>query len=76
MEEYKVLLVDISEALKGIGFEMKGDTFCIYNSNNWGLINFQKSKSSCNDIVSFTINIGICSNSLRRTVDHSKTSSK
>lgn len=76
MGRYKLLLVDISKGLKEIGFTKKSDTFYIYKSNKWGLINLQKSKNSSNDIVSFTINIGICSNSLRRTVDHSQIDTK
>ena len=58
---YKELVKKIKVKLKPIGFLLKGDTFYIKKDNNWGLINFQKSRDS----PKFTINIGISSTILR-----------
>lgn len=70
MEQYKLLIIEVNRELKAIGFTKKGDTFYTYKNNNWGLINFQKSKISTREMISFTINMGICSSALRKTVDY------
>lgn len=49
---------------KEYGFSLQGNTFIIKENSNYGLINFQKSRKSKNDIVIFTINIGVISNRL------------
>lgn len=62
---YKELIKKVSLYLKSIGFEQKADTFYINKANNWGLINFQKSRSSTSFVTLFTINLGISSSILR-----------
>ena len=63
---YKELIKNIDISLKSSGFELKGDTFYMKKANNWGIINFQKSRSSTSLDTLFTINLGISSSVLRR----------
>jgi hypothetical protein len=65
MEAYLVLLERIKIHLKSKGFTSKGSTFYIKKDGNWGLISFQKSRSSSSDAMSFTINLGVTSEKLR-----------
>ena len=71
---YKELIKKVSLNLKSIEFEQKGDTFYIKKANNWGLINFQISKSSTPLVTLFTINLGVSSSILRENegIDLSK----
>jgi hypothetical protein len=62
---YTSLISRISDILETYSYIKKGETFYYYDSNNWGLVNFQKEKSISSTGLSFTINLGICSNSLR-----------
>jgi hypothetical protein len=68
MDNYKSLLAIVGNILKDQGFAKKGDTFCLFKYNNWGLINFQKSKNNSAETISFTINMGVSSTTLRRTI--------
>lgn len=61
---YKELISDISSLMKAEGFLRKGNRFCYQLGNNWGLLDFQKSRDSTVDQVIFTINIGTCSGRL------------
>lgn len=63
-ELYKELIKGISSLLKEQCFSRKGNCFYLRQGNNWGLIDFQKSRKSSADEVLFTINIGICSGAL------------
>lgn len=63
-ELYKELIKEISSLLKEKGFSRKGNCFYLQQGNNWGLLDFQKSRKSTADEVSFTINLGVCSGRL------------
>ena len=63
-ELYKELIKEISSLLKEKHFSRKGNCFYLRQGNNWGLIDFQKSRKSSSDEVIFTINVGICSGAL------------
>lgn len=63
-ELYKELIKEISSLLKAKGFSRKGNCFYLRQGNNWGLLDFQKSRKSTADEVSFTINLGVCSGRL------------
>lgn len=64
MDKYKVLISEINNNLKPLGFKKAGDSFFYNQDSNIGLINFQKSNSSPSGIILFTINIGVYSSSL------------
>lgn len=66
MDNYKSLLAVVGDSLKAQQFIRKGDTFYLFKDNNWGLINFQKSRNSLTPSVSFTLNIGVISARLRK----------
>jgi len=70
MDYYKVLLLEVEEKLKSKGFTKKGNTFYLFENNNWALLNFQKSKNSSSTRVTFTINIGVLSTALRKIIDN------
>jgi hypothetical protein len=59
MGKYKNLLGHIGNILQKEGFLKKGNTFYIKKNDNWGILDFQKSRSSTSFEVLFTINIGI-----------------
>jgi hypothetical protein len=70
MNKYKQLIATLETPLKSEGFIKKGETFYLYRNNNWGLINFQKSKSSSTEKISFTFNLGITSTRLRKVINN------
>jgi hypothetical protein len=51
----------IRPALKAQGFRKNGQTFAVFETGNWGIVNFQKSTSSTSQLVKFTINLGVAS---------------
>lgn len=63
-ELYKELIKEIGRLLKAKGFSRKGNCFYLQHGYNWGLLDFQKSRKSTADEVSFTINLGVCSGRL------------
>lgn len=63
-ELYKDLIKEISSLLKEKGFSRKGNCFYLRQGNNWGLLDFQKSRKSTADETIFTVNLGICSGRL------------
>lgn len=65
-EIYESILKKIQLILKPYGYSKSGPTFYLNKSENWGLINFQKSMESSGDHIKFTINVGTCSTMLRR----------
>ncbi len=69
METYKNILDRVGNFLKHHNYGKKGNTFYRFEKNNWMLINFQKSVSSSPRKVLFTINVGICSTALRKTLN-------
>jgi hypothetical protein len=64
-ELYKELFKEIGSFLKTKGFSRKGNCFYFRQGNNWGLLDFQKSRKSTAEEISFTINLGICSGKLQ-----------
>ena len=60
-EKYIEVLKDVKSYLNEIGFESKGNTLRYNSFDNVVFITFQKSKSSSNQEISFTINSGIFS---------------
>ncbi len=64
MEIFKDFLNLITPFLKEEGYSKKGNNFYIKGDKNRGIINFQKSRESTNDLVKFTINFGIYSETL------------
>jgi hypothetical protein len=66
MEQYKLLIAAISNVLKARGFTKAGTTFYLFKENNWGVINFQKSKSATAQAASFTINLGVMSSAVNK----------
>lgn len=63
-ELYNELIKEISSLLKSKSFSRKGNCFYLRQGNNWGLLDFQKSRKSTADEVIFTINLGVCSSRL------------
>lgn len=63
-ELYKELIKEIGRLLKAKGFSRKGNCFYLQQGYNWGLLDFQKSRKSTADEVSFTINLAVCSGRL------------
>ena len=74
--KYKKLLAIVWQDLKQRQFTKKGDTFLVNKSNNWGLIDFQKSRSSNKDHILFTINLGVVSTSIRQALSGITSSEK
>ncbi|RFS26229.1 DUF4304 domain-containing protein [Chitinophaga silvatica] len=75
-DKFKLLLSNVSQTLKEAGYKKKGNSFYSNQKNNWGIINFQKSKSSNEDTLKFTINYGVCSSVLRKVVDYNTSNEK
>lgn len=65
-EKLNEFLGFIAPLLKEYGYVQKGQNFYIRKGGNWGLINFQKSVSSTNDLIKFQVNLGIYSTALAR----------
>lgn len=63
-ELYKELIKQIGSLLKAKGFSRKGNCFYLRQGDNWGLLDFQKSRKSTADEIIFTINLGVCSGKL------------
>ncbi|MBT2559830.1 DUF4304 domain-containing protein [Pedobacter sp. ISL-68] len=64
MDIFKELIKQISPFLKQMKFVKKRNTFYLKSDKNFGIINFQKSRESTNDLVRLTINFGIYSDIL------------
>ncbi|MFX1707199.1 DUF4304 domain-containing protein [Chitinophaga sp. CC14] len=69
MDNYKTVITAANSLLKGYGYNKKGTVFYLSQGKNWGLIGFQKSRSSTKEYVRFTINVGVSSGALRRCID-------
>jgi hypothetical protein len=61
MDAFREAIENIAFTLKECGSSRKDNTFYIRQFENWGLINFQKSRNSSASNVIFTINLGTCS---------------
>lgn len=57
MDNYKIILSKIHEALKLKALKRKGDSFYYAYNNNTGVINFQKRRIG--NVIAFTINLGV-----------------
>ncbi len=66
MEAYNLLIKRLSKSLSTLGFSKKGNSFYTHDCNNVAIINIQKSKSSTNSEIIFTINYGVCSTLLMK----------
>ncbi len=62
----KELTGKIDETLKPFGYRKKGNTFYCRQNGNLAIINLQKSVNSNKEKIVFTINIGICSELLKK----------
>lgn len=76
MDKFKLILQSVSPLLKRQGYVKNNITFYLFKENNWGIINFQKSRDSTKTELMFTINIGIVSSLLRRFVDQNPSTDK
>lgn len=66
MDIFKELINTISPSLKKMDFNKKGNNFYLEMDKNYGVINFQKSRESTKEVISFTINFGVYSDVLGR----------
>ena len=64
--KFREFLKLVSPLLKGYGFSRRGQNFYVRRAGNWGVINFQKSQSSTQEKVKFTVNLGIYSQVLAK----------
>lgn len=65
-EKYKILIGKVAESLKTKGWSKKGNAFYLLTTNNWLIIDFQKSRDSSANEITFTINLGVSSTELRK----------
>ncbi|MCW5967908.1 MAG: DUF4304 domain-containing protein [Blastocatellales bacterium] len=72
----KLLSNAVTPALKTRGWARKQQTFFLKKGENWGIINFQKSRRSSKDKIIFTINIGVASGLLLRFLSGKKDNEK
>jgi hypothetical protein len=72
VETYKNLIDDLKAKLKQHGFIKKGNVFYLTPNENFGVIEFQKSRDSTKDNIKFTINVGTCSNVLMKIKEEDK----
>lgn len=63
---FKKLVIFVTPALKPYGFSRNRQTFYCRSQNNWGLIDFQKGWHSSDEILPFTVNLGVASERLLR----------
>lgn len=64
MDLFKQLINALNPILKTMGFSKKGNSFYLEAGKNYGIVNFQKSRESAKDVVKFTTNFGIYSDTL------------
>ncbi len=65
MDKFEALIKEVKSVLNPIGFKQQQNTFYIKQGNNWGLINFQISRSNTKHDIGFTINLEIVSGPIR-----------
>jgi hypothetical protein len=70
MSNFKNLISQVALFLKPFGYTKKGNTFYWQESGNWGLIDFQQSKSKPENGARFTINLGTFSTRLWNLYGH------
>lgn len=77
VEAYKQLLKNIQHTLKEHGYTRKAGIFYKKFKDNWGIIGFQKSRSSSNEFgIKFTINFGVYSEAVAELLDPARVKSK
>lgn len=64
MDIFKELITTLTPLLKQMGFNKKANSFYLELNKNYGIVNFQKSRESTKEIISFTINFGVYSDVL------------
>lgn len=65
MDKFRILLKNINNDIRKQGFKLNRNTFHIVKNDNYGILNFQKSRSSSSKSDIFTINLGVSLSSLR-----------
>ena len=70
--KFREFLELVTPLLKSYGFSRRGQNFYTRRDGNWGVINFQKSQSSTQDKVKFTVNLGIYSQVLAKFYERLK----
>lgn len=66
MDILKNIIKVLAPFLKQLGFSKKGNNFYLEVDKNFGVVNFQKSRDSTQEVALFTINFGIYANVLGR----------
>jgi hypothetical protein len=66
MDIFKELIKTLTPLFKQMGFNKNGNNFYLELGENYGIVNFQKSRESTKEAVKFTINFGVYSNILGR----------
>jgi Domain of unknown function (DUF4304) len=66
LEKFKEFLTLVAPVLRTCGYSRRGQNFYTRRDGNFGVINFQKSKTSTNSKVTFTLNLGIYSQVLAK----------
>jgi len=66
MDLFTEFIKTLSPLMKHLGFNKKGNNFYLEIAQNYGILNFQKSRDSTRQVAIFTINFGIFSNTLGR----------
>ncbi|HAM99262.1 MAG TPA: hypothetical protein DCQ26_11705 [Marinilabiliales bacterium] len=64
MDIFKELIKTLTPLLKQMGFNKKGNNFYLELGENYGIVNFQKSRESTKEVVLFTANFGVYSSVL------------
>lgn len=72
----KDLIKNIAILLKEYGYTKIGNTFYKQQSGNWAVLSFQKSTANTKDEIRFTMNVGICSHTIRDFFDSEKSKNK
>lgn len=73
---FKELIQAIGITLQNHEFKRYGNSFYQRKTDNWGLIEFQKSTRSTKFEILFTINIGICSEAIKQFRDSDQINQK
>lgn len=76
MDIFKELIKASTPLLRQMGLNKKGNSFYLELGENYGIVNFQKSRDSTKDLTKFTINFGIYSDVLGQLQYDYNTSAK
>ena len=64
MQGFKDLIKLLKPSLKQLGFSNRGPFFYLHKEHYWGIIGLQKSDESTATQIIYTINIGVCSQTI------------